>query len=139
MANRRDQEERLVHAAGVALEGEVVIAAGIFGWQDLLKAQAAGGTRAGATARGMTAQLLVAVTALAISMFNWDGRAAGRPVIAFDRATTDVRVSRMGLSRIVKLRDRAGGVEISLQATVAPYLAQSKPDKHVLQALAAAG
>lgn len=158
-------EEYLVDAAKTALGDEQVLAAGIFGWQDLVKAQLVGGMT-GATAgdvagggplgagvgagvgsyvakeamareHGMTPALLGVVTSSAIKVLNWDGEAAGDEVISFDRSSTDVHISRMGLSRIIHLHDTTSGGEIKLHATAAPYLSQSKPDKLVLHLLAA--
>jgi hypothetical protein len=157
-------EDYLQEAASRALGDEEVLAAGIFGWEDLVWAQIVGGTAAGvgagvagggtagaiatgiggyaakeamAAAHGMTLELLGVVTASAIRILNWEGDEAGKEILTFDRRTSDVHISRMGLSRIIHLHDTASGAEIKLHATAAPYLPQSKPDKVVLHLLAA--
>lgn len=158
-------EAYLEQAAAVALGGEEVLAAGLCSWQDLLAAEVAGAavggvagsalagsgaaggvgaslgayaaTREMASANGMTVALLMAVTASTISVFNWDGDQVGVLVSSFDRATTDVRISRMGLSRVIHLHDTAAGTEMAFHTSVSPISAQSKPDKVVLHLLAA--
>ena len=82
----------------------------------------------------MTVPLLVAVTDDAIVVMNWTGEAARDVVRRFDRAETEVHVSKLGLSRIVKLRDR-DGEEMELHGSVSPLSAQAKPDKVVLHLL----
>lgn len=157
-------EDYLTEAAAAGLDGEEVLAAGIFGWQDLLLGQVVGSTvgavgtgtvtgsglAAGAAAglggrlvkqemaaeAGMTLELLVAVTPSAIRVLNFDGDKAEDQVVAFERETTDVHVSKLGLSRIVRLHDRSSDAKIELHATAAPFLAQSKADKVVLHLLA---
>lgn len=158
-------EEYLIGAAKSALGDEEVLAAGIFGWQDLVKAQVLGGTagavvgdlatesaagtgiaaavsgrlatEAMAAEHGMTTALLGIVTPTTFRILNWDGETAGDETLAFDRHTTEVHISRIGLSKIVQLHDTASGAQIKLHATAAPFLSQSKPDNLVLHLLAA--
>jgi hypothetical protein len=150
----------LESAARTAL-GEPVMAAGIFSWQDLLEASMVGGTAGAvgagmlsdnlaavgavvggrvaveskAAANGMTTRLLVTVTADTIYVLNWLGDHAGDVVHRFDRATTEVHISKFGLSRILRLHDTASGEELELHGTAAPYLGQTKADKTVLHLL----
>lgn len=160
-------EEVLVRAASEALDGTRVEAAGIFGLQELIYAQIAGGTLGvlagdllapdamgagalGAAAGGrlakeeaarrlgMTLQLLVAVTAEHVVVLNWEsGDRAGREVVRMARSSTTTKVSGFGLSKIVTLHDDATDTTITLHATVAGFRPQSGPDKDVLRALAA--
>jgi hypothetical protein len=157
-------EQYLTDAARRALDGEEVLAAGVFGWQDLVAGQIAGavaggiasgavtdsigvgaiatglgaraGTEAMAAAHGTTMALLVAVTPDHVRVLNWDGEQPGPVRWSFERATTEVHVSRLGLSKLLRLRDPAAGDDLTLHAAAAPYLAQSKPDKVVLHLLA---
>jgi len=155
----------LTAAASGAL-GTEVEAAGIFGLQDLMWAQMAGGTlgalggdalapgacgsalgaaiggrlakEEAARALGMTVQLLVAVTDAHIVILNWEtGDHAGREVMRFARAAARVSVAGFGLSRIVTIADPGSGRDIRLHASAAPFRPQSKPDAAVLRALAA--
>jgi len=162
MTGHASDEAYLEEAARRALPGEEVVAAGIFSWQGLLAAQTAGvaagavagnllagtgasavggaiGARAAveaaAAAEGMTVALLVVVTPGAIHVLRWDGDAPGAALRQFDRTTTDVHVSKMGLSRIVTLHDTATNEAFALHGSVAPFSAQSKPDKVVLRLL----
>ncbi len=153
----------LESAASAALGGDRVLAAGIFSWQGLLAASMVGGTAAAiggdllsnnmavsgvaavaggrvaveeaAAQNGMTTRLLVTVTADTIYVLNWLGDRAGEVVHRFDRATTDVHISKFGLSRILRLHDTASGEELELHGTAAPYLGQTKADKTVLHLL----
>ena len=163
MTAHASDEAYLEEAARRALPGEEVLAAGIFSWQGLLAAQTAGvvagavagdllagagasavggavGGRAAveatAAAEGMTVALLVALTESAIHVLRWEGDDAGAALRRFDRATTDVHVSKMGLSRILTLHDTATNESFALHGSVAPFSAQSKPDKVVLHLLA---
>jgi hypothetical protein len=162
MVQHASDEAFLESAASAALGGGEVLAAGIFSWDGLMVAQAVGTVAGGiggdlvgggagsvvggvaggraaveatAAAKGMTVALLVAVTGDLIAVFNWSGAAAGDEVRRFDRAATDVHVSKMGLSRIVTLRDTTSGEAIELHGSVSPISAQSKPDKVVLHLL----
>lgn len=160
-------ESYLTEAAAGAL-GTDVLGAGIFGLQELAYAQALGnvaggvaadlaapgsalsaGLAAGVAGRiakeeaaarlGMTLRLLVAVTADAIHVLNWDpADRPGREVLRFARSSTTARVTGFGLSRIVALSDAATGTDVTLHATAAPFRPQSKPDAHVLELLAIA-
>lgn len=164
MTKHAGDEEYLEAAAVAALGDEPVLAAGIFSWAGLMAAQMAGtaggglaadviaGGSAGAdvvgavvggraaveataAAEGMTVALLVAVTEASIHVLRWEGEAAGAELHRFDRATTHVHVSKMGLSRIVKLEDDASGASFELHGSVAPFSVQSKPDKLVMHLL----
>lgn len=144
---------------------EKVLAAGVFGLEELMLAQVAGGTtgalgpgefggdalaaaaglglggraakEAYAAAHGVTLQLLVAVTETSIHVLNREGAAPARIQVArFDRGTTQVSVTKMGLSRLVELADRNTGERMRLHGSVAPFSAQSRPDRAVLQMLA---
>ena len=156
-------EEALVAAARTVL-GDGVRAAGIFGLQDLVYAQAVG-TAAGsalggfvgpspaadavgalvggrmavdaaAEALGFTPALLVAVTDDAVHVCNWEhADTPGREVGRFDRTTMHVTVKKFGLSRIVTLEEPSTGAELRLHATAAPFLAQAKADAVVLALL----
>jgi hypothetical protein len=158
-------ESYLQEAASEALGGAEVLAAGIFSWQGLLGAQIAGGTlgavaadvvsdnplapgvgaalggraavEEAAAAEGMTVGVLVAVTADAVVVLDWDGERAGNEVRRFDPEHTDVHVSRFGLSRVVKLHDTESGETFALHGTAAPFLAQAKADKVVMHLLSA--
>jgi hypothetical protein len=157
-------EEQLVAAARTVL-GDGVLAAGIFGLQDLVYAQAAGvvagGTvggfvgpspgadalgaavggrlavEAAAAALGVTPALLVAVTDDTVHVCNWNADdTAGDEVARFDRSTVHVTVRKFGLSRIVTLDEPSTGASFNLHATAAPFLKQAKADAVVLALLA---
>lgn len=147
--------------------GTEVLGAGIFGLQDLAYVQAAGDVAGGLAANlaapgdalsaglaagvgghlakeeaarrlGMTLQLVVAVTADDIHIINWEtGDHPGGEVLRLPRATTEVKVTGFGLSKIVALKDTASGTGMTLHATAAPFRPQSKPDAHVLGLLTA--
>lgn len=139
-----------------------MLAAGVFGLQDLLFAQMAGGV-AGALAtdglaggavgaglgglaakksyaesQGVTIQLILAVTAEQIHVLNreTDGRLTD-VVASFDRASCEVSISKFGLSRIIDLTDPATGTHLKLTGTTAPFSMLAKPDKLVLHLLSA--
>ncbi|MCD9624509.1 hypothetical protein [Rhabdothermincola salaria] len=142
-----------------------VLAAGVFGLQDLMWAQVGGGTvgalggdlvagtagmavgaalggyaakLAACKAEGITLQLLVAVTPSTIHVLNRDPDGELEPVVAsFPRSSTEVQITKFGLSRLVRLHDRDSDVAMTLHGTAAPFLAQSKPDAVVLHLLAA--
>jgi hypothetical protein len=157
-------EAYLEAAAGRALPGVDVQAAGIFSWQGLLAAQTAGvvtgavagdllagsggsvvggvaggraAVQAAAATQGMTVALLVVVASEAIHVLRWEGDEAGGEVRRFERATTDVHVSKVGLSRVLTLHDTTTNEAFALHGSVAPFSAQSKPDKVVLHLLSA--
>ena len=104
-----NDEAFLSAAASAALGGEAVVAAGIFSWAGLSAAYAVGGTvgrrcvggdrlgrhrrarrsgrgsprrRGDGAARGETVPLVVAVTADAVHVLDWDGEIAGPEVRA---------------------------------------------------------
>ncbi|MBM3465467.1 MAG: hypothetical protein FJX76_25525 [Armatimonadetes bacterium] len=163
MSNDGD-ESYLVQKAAAALH-EDVLAAGVFGLQDVVHAEKLGivcGELAGAILGGdalaqgvgaavgsrlakeeaarrmeMSLTLLVAVTADAIHVLCWEDDEPGREVHRFPRATSEVTITRFGLSRIVRLRDPASGAEINLHGTAAFFLPRSKPDGIVLHLLGA--
>ena len=159
-------EAALVAAAEAALGGDEVLAAAVFGWQDLVKGQIAGemaggvaggvagggsglasglgvdvGGRAGveamAAAHDLTPSLLVAVTADAVHVRKLRGDVVGDEALRFDRSTLDVSVTRFGLTRVLVLEDRESGQRIALHGTAAPFMAKHKPDAVVLHLLAA--
>lgn len=163
-------EAALVAEAGEVLarirpDDDEVLAVGVLGLQDLIWAQAVGGTAgaiggdllagsagaalgagfggyaakvAAAKAAGMTLQLMVAVTPRTIHVLNRDPDDDLEPlVVSFHRDSTEVRITKFGLSRLVELHDPDTGVRMVLHATAAPFLRQSKPDALVLHLLAA--
>ncbi len=86
----------------------------------------------------MTVGLLVAVTTGRIVVFNWDGEAAGDQKAAFDRATTEVIVKRLGFSKIITFAPTDGSAGLKLHGTTMGMKKQSGPDKLVLHLLSAA-
>ena len=80
-------------------------------------------------------RLVVAVTTSAVHVLNSERSDLPSEVARFDRASTEVTVRKMGLSRIVELLDPATGAKVSLHGSVSPISAQSKPDKLVLNLL----
>ncbi len=162
MTAHAGDEAYLLEAARRALPEDEVVTAAIFSWQGLLAAQTAGvaigaaagnllagagtaavggalGARAAveaaAAAEGMTVPLLVVVTSDAVHVLRWEGDAPGAELRRFDRTTTDVHVSKMGLSRILTLHDTFTNEAFALHGSVASFSAQSKPDKVVLHLL----
>jgi outer membrane lipoprotein SlyB len=163
------QDEATLQAAAQAVVDEQVLAAGIFGWQDVVAA-GVGGSTAGALAgggaghvvgsglgagvgagiggfvaeeamakeQGMTLRLLVAVTPTSIRVLDWAHGAPGDEVRRFERETTQVQVTKLGLSRIVHLHDTTSGEEVSLHASTNPISAGGKTSKVVLHLLDAA-
>ena len=146
-------------------DDDEVLAAGVFGLQDLIWAQIGGGTAgavggdllagtagmavgavlggyaakaAAAASAGMTVQLLVAVTPTTIHVLNRRPADDFEPVVAgFPRASTEVQITKFGLSRLVRLHDRTSDVQMTLHATAAPFRPQSKADAVVLHLLSA--
>ncbi len=143
-----------------------VLAAGIFGLQNLLIPQIAGqmagdmatstaglgvggelaGTmlgglaakKAAAEAQGVTVQLVLAVTDHHFVVLNRDtGGRLPDVVASFDRQTAQVQISKFGLSRIVTLTDPASGESLTLHGSTGPFSAFSKGDAVVLHLLAA--
>ena len=73
-------------------------------------------------------------------MLNRDPSDDLEPVVAtFPRASSEVQISRFGLSRLVHLHDPDAELKMTLHATAAPFLRQSKADAIVLHLLAAPG
>lgn len=83
----------------------------------------------------MTVGLLIAVTTTRIVVFNWDGESAGDQKASFDRATTEVIIKRLGLSKVVTLAPTDGSAGLKLHATTVGIKKQSGPDKLVLELL----
>ena len=95
-----------------------------------------GGKKVMAKASGdMTVGLLVAVTATRIVVFNWDGDGATEEKASFDRATTEVIVKRLGLSKIITFAPTDGSAGLKLHGTTMGVKKQSGPDKLVLHLL----
>lgn len=161
---RHTSDEAGLVADAEAVLGEHVVAAGVFGLQNLLGAEMIGGvaggvgmsaavggaaagaigaglggallTKAAAADQGATLKLIVAVTADRIHVLRWGHDTDPHRVIhTFTRATTTIALSTFGLSRIVSLSEPATGQHLQLHASVAPYLRQTGPDKHVLAVL----
>ncbi|MBK5287750.1 MAG: hypothetical protein JJE46_04705 [Acidimicrobiia bacterium] len=162
---KTSDEQGLIQNAQAVLGDERVLAAGTFALQDLVYAQAAGLTaggllaeslpgaadaaasvaasrtavKAAAAAQGVTVKLIVAVTDAHIYVMKWGPEPTNdRIVHTFGRATTAVKITKFGLSRVVHLEDSSTGEEVELHASVARWTRQSGPDKHVLELLAAA-
>lgn len=95
--------------------------------------------RLAAEEAGVTVKLVVAVTPTRIHVLDRDtnGRLVTR-VAAFERATTDVRVEKLGASRDLTLTDAAGAA-VRLHGAVGFLSAQAPGDKAVLNLLAAGG
>jgi len=158
-------EEDLVAEATTSIGGsDQVLAAGVFGLQDLLGVamvgSAAGGAvgdvvgggagnlagavlggiaakRAYAESQGMTLQLIVALTAAHIFVLNRDSDGRLPDVVAtFDRPTCEVTINKLGLSRIVHLKDGASGETLVLTGTTMPLSQLAKGDQVVVQLLA---
>ncbi|MGP8007059.1 MAG: hypothetical protein ACLP2J_08510 [Acidimicrobiales bacterium] len=154
----------LISKATAILGGEQALAAGIFGLKDNYAAVAAGmasgavlsdaildsslaagvggaaalhATRSAvATSKGLTVRMLVVVTAEQIRVLDWvTGSGPTRVLLSFNRSSTDVAVTKFGLSRHVMLRDSATGRSLALSGSTAPYVSESKGDKAVLRLL----
>jgi hypothetical protein len=162
---RHTSDEAGLTADAEAVLGEPVLAAGVFGLQNLLGAQMVGGTagaigassvfgaaggaigaglggalasKAAADDQGATLKLIVAVTAEQIHVLRWGHDADLQRVIhTFERSSTSVEVTKFGLTRVVTLDDASTGEHLQLHASVAPYLRQTGPDKDVLAVLTA--
>ncbi len=160
--------EELIVKAGAVLGSKVkVLAAGIFGLKDNYVAVGLGTAAgagvgeavldnplatgvAGATAmhatrsaiaasHGLTVRMLVAITDERIQVMDWaTGSGPTKELLAFDRSSTDVKITKFGLSRHVELRDSATGQTLALSGTTAPFASESKGDKAVLKALSSA-
>lgn len=159
-------EQDLLAEATTSIGGtDQVLAAGVFGLQDLLHAAmvgaAAGGVvgasaggdagnvagavlggiaakRAYAESQGTTLQLIVAVTATRIHVLNRDSGGRLPEVVAtFDRPTCEVTIAKMGLSRIVHLKDTTSGETLVLTGTTMPLSQLAQGDKLVFALLSA--
>jgi hypothetical protein len=151
-------------ASAVVGNDQQVIAAGIFGLKDdyvavglgtvagagvgdvLLDSSLAGavGGAAGmhatrsalAASRGLTVRMLVAVTPERIRVLDWQtGAGPTKELVSFDRSSTDVKISKFGLSRHLDLHDAASGKSLTLSGSTAPFASESKGDKAVLKEL----
>ncbi len=160
-----DPVELIGKAEAVLGCDERVLAAGIFGLKDNYVAvatataagaglgdlvfgnplaSAAGGAAAlhatrsaEAAAKGLSVRMLIAVTPDRIRALDWaTGSGPTRELLAFDRSSTDITVTRFGLSRHVELRDTVTGQWLSLSGSTAPFASESKGDKAVLKILA---
>ncbi|MEX2106933.1 MAG: hypothetical protein WD810_08555 [Solirubrobacterales bacterium] len=146
--------------------GESVEAAGVFGLQDDYKGIALGGVatsiampdkaapglaglgaaasiemsrRKNAEAQGVSVRMLVAVTDRSIHLMSMHA-VGGDPrelLMSFDRADTEVEVSRFGLSKRLKLTDPKSGQHIGLTGNTARFAYGAKGDKTVFDALGA--
>lgn len=144
--------DEVVRGAGVFALANLVIAGGVGAAAGGLLAGSGGtGTdvlasvagsrvaeKAAAEAQGATIQILVAVTDAHIHLLNGDtdGRLASE-FRSFDRASCDVSISKMGLSRHVHLADRDSGDAVVLTGSAGPFGVTAKGDKVVLALLAA--
>ncbi len=156
--------ELIAKATAILGHEEPVVAAGIFGLKDNYAAVGAG-TAAGATlgqvildnpvasgvggaaalhatrsaaaaSKGLTVRMLVAVTAGHIRVLDWvTGSGPTKELLSFDRSTTDVKVTRFGLSRHMTLRNPDSGQSVALSGSIAPFVSESKGDKAVLRLL----
>lgn len=152
------EAELIAEARSLLGDDEEVLAAGHFGLASLIVGQAAGmqagsllsggdalaggmgglaATKAAAEAQGVTMKVIVAITPDTVHLLNRDtgGRLEAR-VTSFDRATVEVSVQKMGLSRYLSLRDPGDGHSIDLHGSVSWLSAQAAGDKIVLDLLA---
>lgn len=91
-----------------------------------------------AASKGLTVRMLVAVTAEHIRVLDWvTGSGPTKELLSFDRSTTDVKITKFGLSRHVVLHDSATGQSVALSGSTAPFASESKGDKAVLRLLEA--
>ena len=143
-----------------------VLAAGIFGLRDTFAATAlaslagaqvgkslldnpvasgAGGavavhaTRdATAAAQGLTVRMVVAVTGRHLHILDWrPGSGPSRVLVSLDRATTDVDIKGIGLSRRITLHDQRTDQLIPLTGTTAFFSSVAAGDRSVLATLGA--
>ena len=91
-----------------------------------------------ARAKGLTERMVVAVTPGAIHLLALPhvGKEPERELVRFDRDAIDVKVSKLGLSKKLKLTHRESGKEIKLMGYTAGPTGVAKGDKAVLEALA---
>ena len=161
-----DPGDLITKASAIVGTEQRVIAAGIFGLKDdyvavglgtvagasvtdvLLDNPLAGavGGAAGmhatrsalAASQGLTVRMLVAVTPERIRLLDWEtGSGPTRELVSFTRASTEVKISKFGLSRHVELHDPASGRSLTLSGSTAPFASESKGDKAVLRELSA--
>lgn len=89
-----------------------------------------------AASQGVTVRMLVAVTPERIRVLDWmTGSGPSRELLSFDRSSTDVTITKFGLSRHVELRDSETDQSLVLTGSTAPFASESKGDKAVLKAL----
>lgn len=151
-------------AEAIIGDDEPILAAGIFGLEDSKAAVAvasapgtavgevifdsalAAGFDAAATGHtsrelvagsdGVTVRMLVTVTARRIHVLDWiSGSGPTRELMSFDRATTEVQISKLGLSRHLNLSDSATGASLALTGSTAFFSVVAKGDKSVLRLL----
>ena len=159
-----DPEALIGKATSILGAEEQILAAGIFGLKDDYVAVgmgtaagaslgdallsnplasgvgAAGGMHATrsalAASKGVTVRMLVAVTSGRIRVLDWEtGAGPTRELLSFERSSTDVKVSKFGLSRHVELHDAVSGRSLVLSGSIAPFVSEAKGDKAVLTAL----
>ena len=91
-----------------------------------------------AASEGLTVRMLVAVTPERIRVLDWQtGSGPTRELLCFDRSSTDVKITKFGLSRHVELHDAASGRSLVLTGSTAPFASESKGDRAVMKELAA--
>ncbi len=159
-----DPVELIAKATAILGADQPVLAAGIFGLKDDYVAVGLG-TAAGASladvvldnpiasgvggaagmhatrsaiaaSQGLTVRMLVAITAEQIRVLDWaTGSGPTKELLAFDRSSTDVKVTKFGLSRHVALHDSTTGQAVCLSGSTAPFASESKGDKAVLEVL----
>jgi len=94
--------------------------------------------RAYAASQGASLQLIVAVTGEQIHVLNRDADGQRPDVLAsIPRATCEVTVKKMGLSRTVELRHTETDEVLRLTGTTMPLSPLAKGDKVVLELLSA--
>jgi hypothetical protein len=159
-----DPVQLIGRAKAVLGSEEVVLAAGIFGLKDdyvvagvaaaggaslggaLLDNRLAGGVggaaaphasrAARAASQGLTAQMLIVVSSEDIRVLDWvTGSGPTRVLRRFDRSSTEVTITKFGLSRHVEIRDPATDQSLALTGSTAPFSSASKGDKAVLKVL----
>jgi len=93
-----------------------------------------------AEGKGVTVRMLVAVTLESIHILDWvTGSGPTKELLSFERANTEVQITKFGLSRHLNFRDSAAGTSLGLTGSTAPFSAESKGDKLVLHLLADPG
>jgi len=154
----------LKHAAETFLPEDTVLAAGIFGLQDNYVTVAAVGLAGAATAdavglegplasgvvgaasihaardinadsQGLAVRMLIAVTVSTIHVLDWDGSVVHKEFMAFDRASTDVTVTKFGASRRVHLKSADGKQELDITGSTGFLSSEAAADKLVLELL----